>query len=350
MKSKMVWLIVVALLGMKAHAQNIGGEADFTWEVVTGGVNITGFTGSGAVVQIPAAIQGMPVVSIGTGAFMLRNLAVVIIPDTVTSIGPMAFAINNLTSINIPSSVTSIGQMAFADNQLSALIIPHGVTSIGYRAFHGNQLLLVIIPDSVVSIGDDAFGDARLLRPDGVEVLIADFQPDDAPVPPVAVQPPPATAPVHADPPIRLNWFSAELTFWGFGFRYERTINELFSVGARIFYDSNALRYFADRDFFEHMVYTSIGTVLTPRFYPWGFPFYLELGVGLAVYYTPSRLFNPKVYGEIMRPMIAPAIGARFGGRERGFFINPFISLPVVFSANGVNTMWVGGIGLGWAW
>jgi hypothetical protein len=100
----------------------------------------------------------------------------------------MAFASNQLTGITIPNGVTIIGQMAFSNNYFSGIVIPPNVTSIGYRAFHGNLLSLVVIPDSVVSIGDLAFGDAVLFRPDGTEVLIADFEQENIVPLPYVVQ------------------------------------------------------------------------------------------------------------------------------------------------------------------
>ena len=358
--SKMFWgMVIAALFSVSVHAQHVGSEGDFIWEAVDGGVSITGFTGSGAAVQIPPQIQGQPVVSIGTAAFLQRGLAVVIIPDTVTNIGPMAFASNELVSMNIPPSVTVIGQLAFADNRLSSVIIPTGVTSIGYRAFHGNELLLVIIPDSVVAIGDDAFGDARLLRPDGTEVYIADFHPD--------------AVPLQAGPVRRRNWFSTEFAFLGLGFRYDRNINDLFSFGGRIFVNTFVPYWFGfdDSDIIEgpgyrvvvdNWEYYSIGLLLTARFFPWGSPFYFELGMGWGLisrhrelrgevfggHFTYHRSGMEETYSHGL--MIAPAIGARFGGRRWGFFVNPFVSMPVVVDGSTMKRTFVMGIGLGSAW
>ena len=362
MNRNVVWIIVMTLFALSAHAQHSGDERDFRWEIVGGGVSITGFTGTGAVVQIPPQIQGQPVVSIGTAAFLQRGLAVVIIPDTVTSIGPMAFASNELTGMSIPSGVTSIGQMAFADNRLTSVIIPAGVTSIGYRAFHGNQLLLVIIPDSVVSIGDDAFGDARMLRPDGTEVYIADFHPD--------------AVPLQAAPPARRrNWFSTDFTIAGLGFRYERSINDLFSFGGRIFVNAFSPSWFGFDDSsvtegagyrrtYSNWQYTSLGVLATARFFPWGSLFYFELGMGWGVIsrwreVEVNRFFedsNLTITGRGEEDqyshglMVAPALGVRFGGRRWGFFISPFVSMPVAFDGSTIKSTFAGGISIGSSW
>ena len=44
---------------------------DFTYTVSDGTVTITGYTGTGGTVVIPATIDGMPVVSIGNHAFYI---------------------------------------------------------------------------------------------------------------------------------------------------------------------------------------------------------------------------------------------------------------------------------------
>ena len=82
------------------------------------------------------------------------------IPNSVTSIGSCAFvACLNLTSVTIPDSVTSIGYSAFRNcSSLTSITIPDSVTSIGNWAFYGcDSLTSVTIPNSVTSIGNYAF-------------------------------------------------------------------------------------------------------------------------------------------------------------------------------------------------
>jgi hypothetical protein len=58
-------------------------------------------------VEIPAEIGGLPVVRIGTGAFMGAAITSVILPDTLAEIGAFAFQnCTGLTEITVPASVS----------------------------------------------------------------------------------------------------------------------------------------------------------------------------------------------------------------------------------------------------
>jgi hypothetical protein len=128
-------------------------------------IAITGYSGPGGAVEIPATIRWTTgitgtVTSIGNNAFYDSGvLTSVVIPDTVTSIGNDAFGgCINLASVNIPSSVTNIGIFAFAQTSLSSVTIPSTVTSIGIGMFYNcSNLTSVTIPGSATSIGEVAF-------------------------------------------------------------------------------------------------------------------------------------------------------------------------------------------------
>ncbi len=123
--------------------------------------------GSGAESIITDNINGIPVTSIGYGAFSsCSSLTSVTIGNSVTSIGNSAFYnCSSLTSITIPDSVTSIGYGAFYNcSSLTNVTIPNGVTSIGSYAFYGcTSLTSVTIGNSVTSIGSYAFSGCKSL-------------------------------------------------------------------------------------------------------------------------------------------------------------------------------------------
>ena len=101
-------------------------------------------------IVIPATYKGLPVTSIGSGAFSgCRSLTSVTIPDSVTSIGSWAFSgCSELTNITIPDSVTSIGSWAFeVCNRLTSITIPDSVTCIGEGAFEDcDSLTSITLP------------------------------------------------------------------------------------------------------------------------------------------------------------------------------------------------------------
>ena len=119
---------------------------DFAYTNTNGTITITGYTGPGGDVAIPAAIDGLPVTGIGDSAF---------------------YGLTNLTGITIPASVTNLGDAAFAACvNLAHLAIGKGITTIkggyeqGYdKATWGtfmwcSSLTRLAIPDNVTKIGD----------------------------------------------------------------------------------------------------------------------------------------------------------------------------------------------------
>lgn len=135
-------------------------------------------------VDIPATISGIPVTTIGIGAFQGDSLTSVVIPSSVTAIQQYAFETNQLSSVVIPNSVTSLGMYAFSNNTLTSitlstslatieeytfhnnaitsLTIPNSVTTIGMHAFSNNDIAALVIPGSVTNIDEAAFFDNKL--------------------------------------------------------------------------------------------------------------------------------------------------------------------------------------------
>jgi hypothetical protein len=167
MKIKRKNLIQACLLAVLLLALPAAVQAQFTYTVTDGRVTITGYTGSGGAVTIPATIEGLPVTSIGEQAFAAcQSLTSVTIPNSVTSIGDWAFNVcQSLTSVTIPNSVTSIGFAAFAYcTKLTSVMIPSSIMSIGDSTFADcTSLASVTISNGVTSIGDSTFADCTSL-------------------------------------------------------------------------------------------------------------------------------------------------------------------------------------------
>jgi hypothetical protein len=128
------------------------------------------------------------------------------------------------------------------------------------------------------------------------------------------------------------NWISGDLSLLGAGVRYERILNDNFSIGGTVFFHS----------FF--LFWNSIGVNVTGRWYPWAENFYAELGIGYGtINGTEDYTSNGKTYSwsyTVNGVMITPGVGLRIDvGSPGGFFINPMVSLPIVL---GSKKNWVG--------
>ena len=79
-----------------------------------GSAIITGYRGECALLTVPKALDGYPVIAIGERAFEGATFSAVILPEGISSIGWFAFyACENLINVTLPESVSSIGYAVF---------------------------------------------------------------------------------------------------------------------------------------------------------------------------------------------------------------------------------------------
>ena len=167
-----------------ASAAEVLTYGDYEYTINGGTVEITKYTGTDEVVEIPGEIDGVAVTSIGKFAFQENNyITKVTIPDGVLKIGGAAFSscsalkkvrlssnlteikiavfidCTALTDITLPSGITSIGANAFRScSSLENINFPDGLESINEYAFQNcKKLVSISLPDSVTSIGNMAF-------------------------------------------------------------------------------------------------------------------------------------------------------------------------------------------------
>ncbi len=138
-----------------------------------GTVTITGYTG-GAIVNIPATLNGYEVAAVGASAFAGQAITSVAIPKTVTSIGDNAF--RNCTKLTRVTILGDLNDMPFYENRAPfynagaasgmTVTFGSGVTRVPARLFwtdstknYGKYVKVVkaVIPDSVSAIGNNAF-------------------------------------------------------------------------------------------------------------------------------------------------------------------------------------------------
>lgn len=120
-------------------------------------IEITGYSGSSPEVVIPAEIDGMPVLSIGSGAFEPEEVWY----DWDDDDNEILYSDSVITSVDIPDGVMFIEDSAFEYcTNLKSVFIPDSVTSIEFEAFrYCTSLTRIDIPDNVTYIGEYAFGD-----------------------------------------------------------------------------------------------------------------------------------------------------------------------------------------------
>jgi hypothetical protein len=192
-------LIQTRVLFLLLLSLPIAVRAQFTWTNINGALTITGYSGPGGAVTIPATIDGLPVTAVGGIGFSTvfagnpsvtsiivphgvrtigmdafadcPSLASVVVSDTVTNIGGNAFGLcPSLTAITVAGQnpvYSSVGGVLFNKRQTTLIFFPGGqagsyaipgtVTSIGTATFQWSVLTNITIPDSVVNIGTAAF-------------------------------------------------------------------------------------------------------------------------------------------------------------------------------------------------
>lgn len=106
-------------------------------------------------VEIPSEIDGVPVTTIGDGAFYGEQTS------GIGAVGKM-----QLTSITIPDSIVKIDAYAFTGClYLTSITIPDSVISIGVAAFADcPSLTNVTIPDHHISVEENTFSDTPWLE------------------------------------------------------------------------------------------------------------------------------------------------------------------------------------------
>lgn len=135
-----------------------------------------------AALEIPSKIKNdslgktLPVREIGEKAFKDKNIASVVLPETIKTIGPSAFSYSSIESINLPEGLTDLGASAFKDCYcLEEITIPSTLDIIRERTFDGcNNLRKINFTEGLKHIFNSAFkyvGVSSLNFPDSLTVI-----------------------------------------------------------------------------------------------------------------------------------------------------------------------------------
>lgn len=157
-----VLVLFLSSLPMVTAAQT---AQDYTYEILENGTaQITGYVGEDVDLEIPSALDGIPVTSIGGAAFSNtfggNAIESVIIPEGVTLIRYSAFqGCSALDSLQLPTTLKEIETYAFSDCvSLTAIGIPEGVEIIRSGAFAGCTALHdVTLPTTLIQVQEWAF-------------------------------------------------------------------------------------------------------------------------------------------------------------------------------------------------
>lgn len=145
-------------------AQTRKTENGLTYQIRDGEVIITRYDNSAETLEIPAEVDGLPVTTIQSQAFLFCSmLKDVYIPDSVTSIERNAFdSCTGLLSVRLSNHLTEIAPHTFETcTKLKSITIPEGVTTIGERAFYYCYALETIqFPDSLTTIADATYSES----------------------------------------------------------------------------------------------------------------------------------------------------------------------------------------------
>ncbi len=174
-------------------------EKDFEYRFQGESVEISKYVGKSSRVRIPAMIQGVPVTSMGWGAFAGCNeVREVVLPDTMKSLSSNIFSCQKLKQLKIPASVHTIGNSltkfcteldaievdpanqyytsvdgVLYDKNVSVLInfpagikmqilkVPYTVKQVAGEAFRGAKLKTLQVPKDA-QIHEKAFQDASI--------------------------------------------------------------------------------------------------------------------------------------------------------------------------------------------
>lgn len=189
-------LTVFRLPGTTGWGTTFGGRPTAFWDTTTlfgyttngNTVSIKGYLGVDSAITIPEVLVGLPVTSLGDGAFYgYSDLMTITLPYSVTNLGGRVFwGCSSLSAITVDGAnpaYSSTDGVLFNKSQ-TALIqcpggrsgtysIPNGVTNISGSAFYRCvSLTSITIPSTVISIGGSAFwyctGVTSVAIPDGV--------------------------------------------------------------------------------------------------------------------------------------------------------------------------------------
>lgn len=124
-------LMVFGCMSIMTTAASAVESGDYSYNVIEGEAEITGYSGKEKEVVIPEEIDGYKVTSIGEWALSEKTMEKVEIPNGVKTIGESAFAeCKNLSEVKLPESLEQIVGGAFYYTAVKQINLPDGIKKI----------------------------------------------------------------------------------------------------------------------------------------------------------------------------------------------------------------------------
>lgn len=179
-------MLIAVLCIAPATAAAATTDDGFTYTVANEEVTITGYTGAGGAVEIPAEIEGKPVTALGDLALAgatnpaAVEITSVVVPDSVKKMGAAIFnGCTKLTAVTLPEDVSiPNSNNMFRLTAIETIIIPNGMQQIGDSCFYKCTKLTSITfaePSSVTSTGESSIEGCtsltELVFPDGIQQI-----------------------------------------------------------------------------------------------------------------------------------------------------------------------------------
>lgn len=185
-----VTMLIAVLCVAPATAAAETTDDGLTYTIANDEVTITGYTGAGGAVVIPAEIEGKPVSEVAGGAFAVAlnaaaaNITSVVVPDSVKTMGNGVFnGCTQLASITLPDKIAiESSNNMFRGTAITSIKIPSGMTAFGAFCFRDCSNLTEITfaePVTVLSTASNTFTNCSKLTkldfPDGMTTIGSSF-------------------------------------------------------------------------------------------------------------------------------------------------------------------------------
>ncbi len=152
----------------------VSGEPDvleriWSFKATSSGLTIVGCEPNRGAVEVPSAIEGIPVTALADYVFFnASNMTSVVIPDSVKSIGTKAFSYcARLKTVEMPKSLATLGQGAFrCCSSLEEIVVPPLADNYLWSSTFENctSLKRATLPEGITAIGTSTFANCKSLE------------------------------------------------------------------------------------------------------------------------------------------------------------------------------------------